>query len=69
MIPQAMQYNCLLPEVVIPRNHCVPLMDLIWGEVFPMVSIRDFMLKDKIFPKSPGNSLLFTDDEVVKLQE
>ena len=59
----------MLPEVVIPHNHCTPLIDLTEGKVFPMVSIGDFTLEDKIFPGSPGDSLLYTDTEVVKLQE
>ena len=69
MIPWGVQYERLLPEAVIPHNHHVPLMDLTGGKVFPMVSVRDFMLEDKIFPGSPGKSLLYTDTEVEKLRE
>ena len=46
VIPWGVQYDCLLPEVVRPRNHWAPLMDLKVGEVFPMVSVGDFTLED-----------------------
>ena len=35
VIPPRAQYDCLLPEVVRPHNHWVPLMDLKAVEVFP----------------------------------
>ena len=68
VIPWGAQYDHLVPEVIRPCNHQVPLMDLNAGEVFPMVSVGDFTLKDNIFPGSPGDSLLYTNAELDKLQ-
>ena len=34
-----------------------------------MASIGNFMVDNRLFPRSPGHSLLFTDKEVKKLQE
>ena len=68
VIPWGVQYNRLLLEVVRPRNHQVLLMDLKVGEVFPMVSVEDFTLEDNIFPRTPGDSLLYTSKELDKLQ-
>ena len=38
------------------------------GEVFPMVLVGDFALEDNIFPRTPGDSLLYTSKELDKLQ-
>ena len=51
VIPQGAQYDHLLPEVVRPCNHWASLMDLKAGEVFPMVSVGDFVLEDKSSPE------------------
>ena len=67
VIPRGAQYDRLLPEVVRPCNHQVPLMDLKAGEVFPMVLVGDFALED-IFPRTPGDSLLYTSKEHDKLR-
>ena len=69
MIPLEVQYNHLLPEVVRLRNQHAPLMDLTRRKVFPMVSVRDFTLEDKISPGLPSDHLLYTDVEVEMLQE
>ena len=68
VIPQGVQYDCLLPEVVRPHNHWALLMDPKVGKVFPMVSVGDFTLEDNIFPRTPGDSLLYTSKELDKLQ-
>ena len=59
VIPRGVQYNHLLPKITMLCNHQVPLIDLYMGEPFPMVSVRDFQLVDKIFPGMPGDSLLY----------
>ena len=52
-----------------PHNHWVPLIDLHSREPFPMVPVGDFQLVDKIFPGTPRDSLLFTSDDLTKLQK
>ena len=52
-----------------PCNHWGPLHDLHSGKPLPMVPVGDFNLVDKIFPGTPGNSLLFNGDELTKLQK
>ena len=69
VIPQGTQCDRLLPEVVRPCNHQSLLIDLNTKEAFPMVSVGDFALEDNIFPGSPGDSLLYTHDELDKLQK
>ena len=68
VIPQGLQYDRLLPQVVRPCYHWAPLMDLKVGEVFPMVSVGDLALEDNIFPGTPGDSLLYTSKKLDKLQ-
>ena len=67
VIPWGVQYDRLLPEVVRPHIHQALLMDLKVGEVFPMVSVGDFALEDNTFPRTPGDSLLYTSKELDKL--
>ena len=67
-VPWGTQYKTLLPKITMPCNHWVLLLDLHSGKPFPMVPVGDFDLKDKIFPGMPGDSLLFSGDELVKLQ-
>ena len=66
VIPRGVQYNHLLPEIMMPHNHQEPLVDLSMGEPFPVVPVRDFQLED-IFPRTPGDSLLYTSEELEKL--
>ena len=68
IIPRGTQYKSLLPKITMPCNHRGPLLDLHSGKPFPMVPVGDFNLKDKIFPGTPGDSLLFNSDELVELQ-
>ena len=62
------QYSCLLPSVAIPCNHHPPIVQFGGEMTFPMASVRDFTLDDKLFPGSPGNSLLYNDKEIMELQ-
>ena len=50
------------------HNQCSLLLDLHSRKPFPMVHVGDFNLKDKIFPGTPGDNLLFNGDELLKLQ-
>ena len=68
VIPRGAQYSCLLPSVVISCNHCPPIIQFGGGVTFPMASIGDFMLDGKLFPRSPGDSLLYNDKEITELQ-
>ena len=67
IVPWGTQYKTLLPKITMPCNHQEPLLDLHMGKPFPMVLVGDFRLKDKIFPGTPGDSLLFTGDKLTKL--
>ena len=67
VIPWGAQYSHLLPEITMPHNHWVLLIDLHSGEPFPMVPVGDFQLVDKIFSGMPGDSLLFNSDDLAKL--
>ena len=69
VIPRGVQYDHLLPEIVIPYNHRTPLVDLSTGEPFPLVPVGDFQLEDNIFPRTPGDSLLYTSEELTKLKK
>ena len=54
---------------MMPHNHWVPLVDLSTGEPFPLVPVGDFQLEDNIFPETLGDSLLYTSEELMKLQK
>ena len=61
------QYDHLLPEIMMPCNHWVLLVDLSTGEPFPLVPVGDFQLEDNIFPGTPSDSLLYTSEELTEL--
>ena len=44
------------------------LIDLHMEKLFPMVLVGDFQLVDKIFPRMPGDSLLYNGNDLSKLQ-
>ena len=67
VIPRGVQYSCLLPEITMLRNHRAPLIDLHMGDPFPLVPVGDFQLEDNIFPRMPGDSLLYNSDDLAKL--
>ena len=67
VIPQGAQYDHLLPEIIMPCNHWALLVDLSMGGPFPLVPGGDFQLEDNIFPGTPGDSLLYTNEELTKL--
>ena len=69
VITQGVQYDHLLPKIMMPCNHWMPLVDLSTGEPFPLVPVGDFQLEDNIFPGTPGDSLLYTSKELMKLQK
>ena len=68
VIPQCTQYRTLFPEIVAPCNHWVLLIDHNTGEPYPMVAMGDFCLMDPIIPGSPGDSLLFKEDDLDRLK-
>ena len=69
VIPRGAQYDHLLPKIMMPHNHWALLVDLTMGEPFPLVPVGDFQLEDNIFPGTPGDSLLYTSEELTKLQK
>ena len=67
VIPWGVQYSCLLPKITMLCKHRVLLIDLHMGEPFPLVQVEDFQLEDNIFPGMPGDSLLYSSDDLTKL--
>ena len=62
------QYKTLFPEITMLCNHRGLLIDHSSGKPYPVVVVEDFSLVDKIFPGSPGDSLLFSGEELAKLK-
>ena len=62
------QYRTLFPEIVMPSNHQGLLIDPNTGEPYPMATAGDFCLMDPIFLGSPGDSLLFKEDDLNRLK-
>ena len=65
---QSTQYRTLFPEIITPHNHWGPLIDPNTGEPYPMATAGDFCLKDPLFPGSPGDRLLFKEDDLDRLK-
>ena len=42
VIPRGVQYDHLLPKIMMPCNHQAPLVDFSMGEPFPLVPNGDF---------------------------
>ena len=68
IIPCGAQYRTLFLEIVVPGNHWGPLNDPNTGEPYPMATAGDFCLIDPLFPGSPGDSLLFKEDDLNRLK-
>ena len=68
VIPHGAQCRTLFPEIIVPCNHWGPLIDHNTGEPYPMATTGDFCLVDPIFPGSPGDSLLFKEDDLHRLK-
>ena len=68
IIPHGAQYTTLFPEITVPCNHQGPLIDHNTGEPYPMAATGDFCFMDPIFPGSPGDSLLFKEDDLARLK-
>ena len=68
IIPHSAQYRTLFPEILMPCNHWGPLIDPNTGEPYPMATTRDFCLIDPLFLGSPGDSLLFKEDDLNRLK-
>ena len=62
------QYQSLFPEITMPCNHWGLLIDATTGEPYPMAVVGDFYLKDAFFPGSPGDSLLFNEDDLTRFK-
>ena len=68
IISHSTQYRTLFPEIVAPCNQWGLLIDHNTGEPYPMTATGDFCLMDPIFPGSPGDSLLFKEDNLTQLK-
>ena len=68
IIPHSAQYRTLLPEIIMPCNQQGPLIDHNTREPYPMSTTGDFCLMDPLFPGSPGDSLLFKEDDLDRLK-
>ena len=55
IIPCSTQYRTLFPEIVALHNHQGLLIDPDMNEPFPIFTVGDFSLKDKIFPSTPSS--------------
>ena len=69
IIPHSAQYRTLFLEIIALCNHWGLLIDPEINEPFPMFTVGDFCLKDKIFPSTYGHSLLFIESDLTKLKE
>ena len=69
IIPHSVQYRTLFPEIVALHNHRGPLIDPDMNEPFPMFTVGDFCLKDKIFPSTYGDNLLFMESDLAMLKK
>ena len=68
IVSHGTQYKTLFPEIITPHNHWGPLIDHNTGEPYPMAAVIDFCLMDPLFPGSPGDSLLFNEDDLERLK-
>ena len=68
VVPHGTQYRTLFPEIVTPHNHWGLLIDPNTGEPYPMASAGNFCFMDPLFPGSPGDSLLFNEDDLNRLK-
>ena len=68
VIPCGAQYRTLFPEIIMPHNHWGLLIDHNTAEPYPVAAVGDFCLIDPIFPGSPGDSLLFKEDNLDRLK-
>ena len=67
LVPHGTQFKHLLPEITVPCNHRVPLINHNTGKPYPMVPVGDFCLIDCFFPRYPRDSLLYYKDELSQL--
>ena len=68
IIPCGAQFTNRFPTIIESHNHNSPLRNA-KGVPYPMEAVRDFTLKDRIFPGILGNSLLFDGTELMRLQQ
>ena len=68
IVPHGTQYKTLFPEITMLCNQQGPLIDHNSGKPYPMVTVGDFCLVDKIFPGTPGDSLLFNGKDLPRLK-
>ena len=69
ILPHGAQYHeWLFPAILKPRNHHKPLTDSA-GKPYLVETVGDFWASDPIFKGSYGNSLLYTLDELCKLED
>ena len=67
--PHGAQYDHLFPEITTVCNHQGPLIDPNTGEPYPVVAVGDFCLMDSFFPGCPGDSFVFQESELTKVQK
>ena len=68
IVPIGPQYQNLFPEITVPCNHWELLIDPNTWEPYPMAAVGDFCLENIFFPGSPGDSLLFSEDDLARLK-
>ena len=69
ILPRGAQYKeRLFPEILELQNHQAPLIDPITKKPFPMKLVGDFRSMDPIFKGCYGDSLLYSDADLGRLQ-
>ena len=67
LVPCGTQYNHLSPEITIPCNYMPLLIEVNTGQMYHTMSVGNFSLRDMMFTGSLGNSLLFSNADLVSL--
>ena len=69
ILPRGTQYKeQLFPKILKPWNHWAPLIDPATKEPFPMKLVGDFRSMDPIFKGCYGDSFLYSDVDLGRLQ-
>ena len=66
IIPHGAQFTHRFSTIIETHNHSSPLRNA-EGVPYPMETVRDFTLEDKIFPDILGDSLLFDGTRLMRL--
>ena len=69
ILPCRAQYSDrLYPSILVPWNHCGPLIDPTTGEPCPLEVVGNFRAADSIFKGCYGDSLLYSEADLARLR-